>query len=152
MADGPGLRISIYCSGCNHRCPGCHNPETWDINNGTPTDVEDILQEILDDKWSTGVTFSGGDPLYQVSGFTELAKLIKQHTHMDIILYTGFTMDEILANQKFTQILKYIDYVVDGPFVESMRDENLWYRGSSNQNIWHIVDGIPEKIDNFPMF
>lgn len=152
MADGPGLRTSIYCSGCNHRCKGCHNPETWDINNGKEMSVDEVFHEIMNDTWSSGVTFTGGDPLYQSQEFTELAKMIKQYTNKDIMVYTGFTMDDILSNEKLNMIIPYVDFIVDGPFIEDLKDENLMFRGSSNQNIWHIIKGKPIKIKDFPSF
>ena len=79
MADGPGLRTSIYCAGCAHHCPGCHNPQSWDFAAGRQMSVEEILEVIKDDEFSN-VTFSGGDPMYQVDGFTELARRIKEET------------------------------------------------------------------------
>lgn len=143
MADGPGLRTSIYCSGCYHRCKGCHNPQTWDLFAGKQVDIEDLLDLIKDEKWSDGVTFTGGDPLYQVEAFTELAKLIKKETDKDIWLYTGFEMSKILNDPKLSQILKYVDFVVDGPYVEDLRDTDLKFRGSSNQSIYKVIDGEP---------
>ena len=83
MADGPGLRTSIYCAGCRHHCPGCHNPQSWDFGNGHKMSVDDLLQVIKDDDISN-VSFSGGDPFYQVEGFTELARRIKAETNKTI--------------------------------------------------------------------
>jgi anaerobic ribonucleoside-triphosphate reductase activating protein len=99
--------------------------------------IEDILKEILSDPY-TNVTFTGGDPLYQVEGFTELAKLIKENSDKTIWLYTGFTMDQINASEHLSQILPYVDVVVDGPYIEELRDTSLQFRGSSNQNINYI--------------
>lgn len=143
MADGPGLRTSIYCSGCYHRCKGCHNPQTWDMFAGKQIDIEDLLDLVRDEKWSNGVTFTGGDPMYQVEAFTELAKRIKEETDKDIWLYTGFVMSRILNESRLSQILKYVDYVVDGPYVEELRDIDLKFRGSSNQTIYKIENGTP---------
>ena len=143
MADGPGLRISIYCTGCYHKCKGCHNPQTWDMLGGELTDVDSLLNEIKLDTYSSGVTFTGGDPLYQVEAFTELAKLIKKETDKDIWLYTGFQMSKILNDPTLSQILKYVDFVVDGPYVEDLRDTDLKFRGSSNQSIYKVIDGEP---------
>lgn len=136
-ADGPGLRTSIYCAGCKHHCKGCHNPHTWDTRAGHDMYIEDILKEILSDPY-TNVTFTGGDPLYQVEGFTELAKLIKKNSNKTIWLYTGFTMDQINASEHLSQILPYVDVVVDGPYIEELKDMSLQFRGSSNQNINYI--------------
>lgn len=87
MADGPGLRTSIYCAGCLHHCPGCHNPQSWDMNGGYETGVEDLLSIIKSDEFSN-VTFSGGDPFYQAEAFTELARRIKEETGKTIWCYT----------------------------------------------------------------
>ena len=83
MADGPGLRTSIYCAGCEHHCPGCHNPQSWKFENGHKMSIDDLMQVIKDDDISN-VSFSGGDPFYQVEGFTELARRIKTETKKTI--------------------------------------------------------------------
>lgn len=133
-ADGPGLRTSIYCAGCNHMCPGCHNPQTWDFNAGKDISVESLYKTIMKDPYAD-VTFTGGDPLYQVDEFTALAKMIKENSNKNIWLYTGFTIEQILDSEKLSQIIPYIDTIVDGPFIESLKDETLQFRGSSNQRI-----------------
>ena len=79
MVDGPGFRTSIYCAGCHHACPGCQNPQSWDINNGRLMSTREIMDIIKSDPWAN-VTFSGGDPMYQAEGFTELARAIRQET------------------------------------------------------------------------
>lgn len=147
MADGPGLRTSIYCSGCWHKCKGCHNQQTWDLYSGKEIDVDDLVDLIVEDKWIDGVTFTGGDPLYQSNGFIELAKKIKEKSNKNIWLYTGFVMKEI--QMLCPEILRYVDWVVDGPYIEELRDIDLKFRGSSNQKIWKIVNGVPELDKNF---
>lgn len=137
MADGPGLRTSIYCAGCAHACPGCHNPQSWDFSGGDEMSVQELLDIIKEDEFAD-VTFSGGDPLYQVEGFTELSRRIKEETGKNIWCYTGFTYEEILADSRLSQILPYIDTLVDGPFVAALRDPDLPFRGSSNQRIIHL--------------
>lgn len=134
-ADGPGFRVSVYAAGCNHRCPGCHNPQSWDMKGGREMTVEEVLAEIEKDDFSTGVTFTGGDPFYQVEEFTELAKLITERTTKNIWCYTGFTYEEILENEKLSVLLPYLDALVDGPYIESQRDLSLRFRGSKNQRI-----------------
>ena len=95
--DGPGFRTSVYSSGCPHHCPGCHNPQSWNISNGQPVDIEDILKVILDDPFAD-VTFSGGDPMFQPEGFTELARAIRQRSNKNIWCYTGYLFEDLLRN------------------------------------------------------
>jgi anaerobic ribonucleoside-triphosphate reductase activating protein len=145
MADGPGLRTSIYCAGCAHACEGCHNPQSWDFKGGKEMEVDDLVEVVAADELSN-VTFSGGDPLYQVEAFTELARKIKERTGKNIWCYTGFTYEEILANERLSQILPYIDTLVEGPFILSLRDTSLRFRGSSNQRIIHLTPQEEEEI------
>ena len=145
MADGPGFRTSIYCAGCAHACEGCHNPQSWDFKGGTEMEVDDLVDLVAADELSN-VTFSGGDPLYQVEVFTELARKIKEKTGKNIWCYTGFTYEEILANERLSQILPYIDTLVEGPFILSLRDTSLRFRGSSNQRIIHLTPQEEEEI------
>lgn len=154
MADGPGLRTSIYCSGCGHHCPGCHNPQSWDIGNGRPMEVDDILKVILDDEFSN-VTFTGGDPLYQVEAFTELARKIKENSDKTIWCYTGYTIEQIRADERLSMILPYLDVIVDGPFILAQRDTELLFRGSANQRIIYLQDRaedvIPGTVPTIPV-
>lgn len=133
--DGPGLRTSVYCAGCVNRCAGCHNPQSWDINNGTWTSVEDVLSAIKNDDDFCNVTFTGGDPMYQPLAFANLARRIKEETTKTIWCYTGYTFEQILADDNKKKLLQYLDVVVDGKFVQSLRDESLVFRGSSNQRV-----------------
>ena len=138
--DGPGFRTSIYAAGCPNRCPGCHNPESWDINRGRWMSTDEILAKVLADNFAD-VTFSGGDPMYQPEGFTELACAIKEKSSKNIWCYTGYTYDkDLLEGGKvytpFTEeMLSYIDTLVDGQFIESQKDITLKFRGSANQRI-----------------
>ena len=137
MADGPGFRTAIYCAGCKHACPGCHNPQSWSFSSGQWMDVDDLLGVIKSDSMSD-VTFSGGDPFYQVDAFTELARRIKEETQKTIWCWTGFTLEEIQADAHLSQMLPYLDVLVDGPFILAKRDTDLQFRGSSNQRIIHL--------------
>ena len=145
MADGPGFRTAIYCAGCLHHCKGCHNPQSWDMNGGRWMDVDDLLEEVLSDPMSN-VTFSGGDPFYQVEAFTLLAQLSKQYSNKTIWCWTGFTYEEILADKRMSQILPYIDVLVDGPFILEQRDTELLFRGSPNQRIIYLHGEPPEDV------
>lgn len=133
-ADGEGFRTSIYFAGCRHYCKGCHNPQSWDMNGGYEVTIDYLLDIIKADEFAN-VTFSGGDPLYQCDGVTELARRIKEETDKSIWCYTGFTYEEVLADPSLNKILPYIDVLVDGPFIEELKTIELPYRGSSNQKI-----------------
>ena len=143
-ADGPGLRTAIYCAGCINRCPGCHNPESWDISNGKRVSTDEILKIILADPFAD-VTFSGGDPMYQPEGFTELAAAIKANSTKNIWCYTGYTFEEILKNPQQKQLLQHIGVLVDGRFIESQKDESLYFRGSSNQRLIDVQASLAQN-------
>lgn len=132
--DGPGFRTSIYAAGCPNRCPGCHNPESWDINRGRWMTTGEILEKVLADNFAD-VTFSGGDPMYQAEGFAELARAIKDKSDKNIWCYTGYTFEILLRNPRQTQLLQYIDVLVDGKFQQELKDESLCFRGSRNQRL-----------------
>lgn len=108
-------------------------------------DVDELLEEVLSDPMSN-VTFSGGDPFYQVEAFTLLAQLIKQYSNKTIWCWTGFTYEEILADKRMSQILPYIDVLVDGPFILEQRDTELLFRGSPNQRIIYLHGEPPEDV------
>ncbi len=132
--DGPGFRTSVYCAGCRHACPGCHNPQSWPMTAGESRSVEDLTRQILADPFAD-VTFTGGDPLYQAEAFAQLAQLIKQQSNKNIWCYTGFLFEELLKDPQYLLLLQHIDVLVDGPFIMAQRDEDLRFRGSSNQRI-----------------
>lgn len=134
MVDGPGFRTSVYGAGCPNACPGCHNPESWDIRNGRQMSIEEIMAVIEADPFAN-VTFSGGDPMFQPEGFAELALAIRRRTNKTIWCFSGFTFEALLREPRRRRLLELLDVLVDGPFVERLRDENLIFRGSSNQRI-----------------
>ncbi|SHE77614.1 anaerobic ribonucleoside-triphosphate reductase activating protein [Dysgonomonas macrotermitis] len=142
--DGPGFRTAIYGAGCLHQCLGCHNPQSWDINAGTFYSMHTLLEIIKKDEFSN-VTFSGGDPLFQIEGFTELAQLIKNETTKDIWCYTGFTYEQIIRSNKLSQILPFIDVLVDGRYMGALRDIDLQFRGSSNQRIIDVQKSLKRE-------
>lgn len=134
MVDGVGLRTSIYFAGCSHECEGCHNPESWDFNGGKEYTVDELLDIIKSDPFAD-VTFSGGDPFFQVGGATELAMRIKEETNKTLWVYTGYTIEKIIQTRYLSRMLPYIDVLVDGPFVKELRNTELPFRGSENQRI-----------------
>lgn len=141
MVDGPGFRTSIYCAGCPNACPGCHNPQSWDIKSGRNMTTDEIMKVIEADPYAN-VTFSGGDPMFQPEGFTELAKAIHQRTDKNIWCFTGFTFEAIEKNPRQQQLLQQIDVLVDGPYIQSLRDPDLMFRGSSNQRIINVRESL----------
>ena len=141
MVDGPGFRTSIYCAGCPNHCPECHNPQSWDINHGTMTSTEEIMKEIMSDPFAN-VTFSGGDPMFQAAGFAELAREIRKQSNKTIWCFTGFTFEKLLKNPQQKELLQLIDVLVDGPYMKEYRDEDLFFRGSSNQRIINVKKSL----------
>ena len=139
--DGPGFRTAIYSSGGPNGCPGCHNPESWDINRGHWMSTEEILEKVLADNFAD-VTFSGGDPMFQPEGFTQLAHAIKEWSRKNIWCYTGYTFEKLLRNPRQAQLLKYIDVLVDGKFKKELRDEELYFRGSRNQRLIDVQTSL----------
>lgn len=130
--DGPGFRTAVYFAGCAHRCPGCHNEQSWDFNGGRDETPESLMAVIEEEDFD--VTFSGGDPLYQPEGVIALADLIHKAGH-SVWLYTGYTWEEIMADPKLREAMAHVDVVVDSPFILEKRDTDLLFRGSSNQRI-----------------
>lgn len=141
MVDGPGFRTSIYCAGCVNACKGCHNPQSWDINHGKMTSTEEIMQEIMSDPFAN-VTFTGGDPMFQAEGFAELARAIRKQSNKNIWCFTGYKYEHLLKNPQQLELLKLIDVLVDGPFVQELRNEDLFFRGSSNQRIINVKKSL----------
>lgn len=142
--DGPGLRTSVYFAGCNHHCPGCHNPQSWDFEGGEDMSVLRI-KEIIDD-CDFNVTFSGGDPLMQpVDEMVELARLLKADGRT-IWCYTGYSYEYVASRPEYKELLACIDVLVDGPFVESLRDISLRFRGSSNQRLVDVARSTPDCV------
>lgn len=135
VVDGDGLRFVLFLQGCKRACPGCQNKNSWSLTGGELMDIEEILKKI-DNPLLSGVTFSGGEPFLQAENLIPLAKKIKDK-NLNIWCYTGNTYEEILKrNDSFeTELLKYIDVLVDGDFREDLRDLSLKFRGSRNQRI-----------------
>lgn len=145
MVDGPGLRTSIYCAGCEHRCEGCHNPQSWDVNGGRQATIDEIMSVIVADPFAN-VTFTGGDPMFQPEAFAALARKIRRRTSKNIWCYTGFTFETLLQDPIRRRLLEQVDVLVDSPFVKSLRDESLRFRGSSNQRIIDVQASLKGEV------
>ena len=133
IVDGVGFRNTVYCAKCNLFCKGCHNPQSWNIENGTPITINDLSKLLLEN--GNDITFSGGECTLQAKAFIKLAKILKKNNR-NIWLYTGYTYENLVKNKIINELLKYIDVIVDGRFIEELKDVDLLFRGSSNQRIW----------------
>lgn len=142
MLNGDGLRVVLWVAGCNHYCKNCQNLITWDPNGGlefTTNEIAEIYNE-LRKPYISGITFSGGDPLYP--GNREEIEMLcryfkKEFPSKTIWMYTGFLFEEI----RHLPVMEYVDVLVDGPFIEELKDIKLHWRGSSNQKIYRKVNG-----------
>lgn len=140
MLNGEGLRVVLWVAGCGHACPGCHNPVTWDADGGLPFDreAEDELFAELGKDYVSGVTLSGGDPLFPANRADVgalCARIREQFPDKTIWLYTGYTWEEI----QDLPLLENVDVVVDGRFVQTQADSQLHWRGSANQRVIDVV-------------
>ena len=144
IANGPGVRVSLFVSGCRNHCPGCFNPETWDFSYGAPftKKTEKEIIKALRPSWIQGLSILGGDPM-EPENQRALLPLLKRIRVMlpdkDIWLYTGYTYEQIRG----AEILKWIDVLVDGPFIDAEKDITLTFRGSRNQRIIPLKKGKP---------
>ena len=165
IANGPGVRVTLWVSGCDIHCKGCHNPQTWDFNTGKlfNTVVKQELFEALKQPHIQGVTFSGGHPLAQENRNEILGLIMEIHLlfpEKDIWCYTGYTFEEIckqFCNERFEaefddntikytnwEWLGYIDVLVDGPYIEEQRDITLPFRGSTNQRLIDVKETLKQ--------
>ena len=142
MVNGEGLRCVLWVSGCNHFCKGCQNPVTWNPNDGLLFDV-DAMQEIFeycDKPYCDGLTLSGGDPMYPPnrSAIHALCRMFRTRygQKKTIWMYTGYQFEDI----KDEPVLEYLDVIVDGEYVEELRDVHYMWAGSVNQQIWEKID------------
>ena len=143
MLNGEGLRVVLWVSGCPHKCKGCHNPQTWDPESGIPFDeeAEKELFEILGRDYISGITFSGGDPLFEGNreAIEHLARKVKvESPDKNIWLYTGYRWEEISA----LPLMQFIDVLVDGRFMEDLKDTKLHWKGSFNQRIIDVQKSL----------
>lgn len=144
IANGDGVRVSLFVSGCRNHCIGCHNPETWDFSYGQPFtfETENEIIEALRPDWIQGLSVLGGEPCEEENEevlIPFLRKVMFKMPDKNIWLFSGYTY-EMLQND---EILKYIDVLVDGPFLLEQRDISLPFRGSRNQRIIRLRGGKP---------
>lgn len=146
IVDGIGLRLVIFTQGCNHKCKGCHNPETHSITGGKEVSVEKLLKLISEDKLIDGITLSGGEPFLQAKECAYIAEKVKE-MGLNVWTYSGYTFEQILNsnNEDFLNLLKNTDVLVDGKFILEQRSLDLNFRGSKNQRIIDVEKSLVEK-------
>lgn len=147
IVDGPGIRLTVFTQGCLHNCPGCHNPESHALDGGYMEDCDKIIQMVLSNPLYAGITFSGGDPILQIEQVIYIAKEVKKH-HLNTILYTGYLFEQVVQmaknDSRFDGVFDLIDYIVDGPFINSQRDLTLHFKGSTNQRTIDVKKSISQ--------
>lgn len=163
MMNGDGLRVVLWLSGCNHHCQNCQNPQTWDVNSGIEFDIsakEELFEELKKD-YISGITFSGGDPLHE-NNLYEVLELVNEirllMPEKTIWLYTGFYFEELFApsfdeppvnilkyNEIRKQIISICDVLVDGRYVDYLRDANCKWRGSTNQRVIDVQESLKQN-------
>ena len=145
MLNGEGLRVTLFVSGCENHCHGCQNPQTWDPSSGIPFDTEAMIEILtyLSKDYTCGLTLSGGDPLYRgnletTTGICAICKSIAPEKN--IWLYSGYTWDAV----KGLPIMKYVDVMVDGPYIESQRNVKMRWAGSTNQRVIDVQQTLQQ--------
>lgn len=136
ITDGPGIRFVVFCQGCPHRCPDCHNMQTWDFDGGSVVTIDRILEEIDKNPLLKGVTFSGGEPMCQAKALKELAKKVRER-NLDVVVFTGYRYEELeeMDDVDVNELLDLTDLLIDGRFERDKKDLSLRFRGSSNQRL-----------------
>lgn len=147
VANGPGLRVSLFTSGCTHHCKGCFQPETWNFNNGKPytQESQNSVIEKSRNKYIAGLSLLGGDPLDNVDDILGLLKEYRETfgNTKTIWLWTGYLFEEIINDENRSKVLPLVDVIIDGEFIEEQKDITLKYMGSSNQR---VID-VPKTLE-----
>ena len=138
-SNGPGVRVTIFMQGCPFHCKNCFNPETWDFNDGNPFDDETIdeVLKLCEMSHIAGLSILGGEPMHpsNIKGTTKLARMFKEKfPNKTLWSWTGYTYEQI----KDKEVFDYLDVLVDGQFVDELRNPNLKWKGSSNQRVIDI--------------
>lgn len=146
VANGPGLRLSLFTSGCTHHCKGCFQPETWNFKNGEPFTLETqkYIIEKSENKYIAGLSLLGGDPLDNVDGILPLLQEYRKTfaATKSIWLWTGYLFEEILKDDLKSEVLPFIDVIIDGKFEENLKDITLKYKGSTNQRVIDVKKSV----------
>ena len=143
IVDGPGFRFVVFVQGCSHKCPGCHNPSSHDPKGGKEMAVRDIINQMMSNPLTDGLTLSGGEPFEQAEDCFELANFAKWYG-LNVWCYTGYTFEHLRDHGTLMQkaLLSQVDVLVDGPFVLPKRSLSLMWRGSSNQRVIDVHSSL----------
>ena len=143
IVDGIGIRTVIWTQGCSHNCPSCHNPKTHDFSGGELVELDDVIERLENLVGQDGVTFSGGDPMFQPKQCSILAKKVHE-LGMNVWAYTGFTYEELLNNgsKDILDFLNNIDVLIDGKFDLSKKSMDIRFRGSTNQRVIDVKNSL----------
>ena len=140
LVDGPGIRVVVFVQGCDHNCPNCHNPDSYDFNGGKEHTVQQVIRMVKKPgpgrKLVRGVTFSGGEPFLQAGDLAQIA-FEAHRIGWDVTTYTGYTYEDLVKfnDPEINALLDLTDYLIDGPYIHEMRDLDLKFRGSYNQRL-----------------
>ena len=145
VVDGEGIRSVIWCQGCIHNCPGCHNPETHSFDKGFLVEVSEVCDEIKKLEFQDGITLSGGDPMCQIDACLEIAKFC-QSIGLNVWCYTGYKIEDLLKRSQkehnLKELLLNIDVLVDSPFILELKSYDVPFRGSKNQRLINARESI----------
>jgi len=150
ISNGEGIGVSLFTQGCTFHCKNCFNQETWDYHKGKEwsKEIEDIFLKLIDNPYIVRVSFLGGDPLYYENSdeIVNLCNKIKKiYPDKKIWLYSGYKFEDIISDIQRKNILKYIDILIDGQFIDKLKDLNLKFKGSSNQRIIDVQKSLKEN-------
>jgi len=147
ISNGPGVRVSVFMQGCEFHCKNCFNPETWSFENGkefTQGTIDEVL-DLCNKDYIKGLSILGGEPMHpkNIEGTTKLAKAFKEkYPNKNLWVWSGFKFDEDLKDK---EVMKYIDVLVDGRYVDEMHNPNLKWRGSTNQRVIDVQKSLKEN-------
>ena len=144
VANGPGIRTTIFVTGCTHKCHNCFNEEYQDFDFGdpwTPKETDEVIEDLKLDEVK-GLTILGGEPFQNEVDLLEVLRDIKKEVQKDIWIFSGYTYEEILKDEDKKKLLEECDVLVDGRFVEALKDLSLRFRGSSNQRIIDVQKSL----------
>jgi anaerobic ribonucleoside-triphosphate reductase activating protein len=146
---GPGKRIGIWTQGCSIKCEGCVSSSLWSIKKGKNVEVENLLKILSSDFIGyDGITITGGEPLDQYESLIQLCRGIKENTTLNILIYTGFTIEDLYKKYNKWEIINFVDFILDGPYIKNQHS-NTNLKGSENQKFYKKLAGKMVQVEDF---